>query len=328
MAELEKIQEKTEKWSSFQKGYNIASKNFVHVVGTNLSLFICILLPIILIGFIWTDFGRPQISFKIISDGIVTVALFVIGEIMMTRIGATGGKLDNEYVTAKGEYDTILKRVNEEIGTMFVPVFCEWQIDVEMAQAVSTRLRYLRLTREEWERTRAMTGTEIVDKYGVKMAKKIHDLNHLAPIELNEAVLLFDNNHDILSRGGVPLSGEDFIRKRNRSLGMVLSSVFSALLTVSVVITLTSDISLARVMYTVFKVVVLLYRMAAGYDLGAKAFNTIEVNQLKAKCNYLRQYIRFVADKVYLKLGDKYGDIKCYITSEETSEISLAAAIQ
>ena len=38
--------------------------------------------------------------------------------------------------------------------------------------------------------------------------------------------------------------------------------------------------------------------------------------QLKAKSNYLHQYKKFVEDKMYLKLGDKYGDISCYIEDE------------
>jgi hypothetical protein len=94
---------------------------------------------------------------------------------------------------------------------------------------------------------------------------------------------------------------------------MLLSCVFAGLLTVSVAITLTSDFSFARVMYTVFKLVVLLFRMATGYNIGARAYNTIEVRRLQVVCNYLRQYVRFVEDKTYLKLGNKYGDISCYV---------------
>jgi hypothetical protein len=90
---------------------------------------------------------------------------------------------------------------------------------------------------------------------------------------------------------------------------MVLSLLFTGLITVSAAITLTSDITWARVVYTFFKLVVLLYRMACGYQMGAKAYNTIEVGQLQAKSNYLRQYIRFVNDKTYLSIEDKYGSV-------------------
>ena len=98
---------------------------------------------------------------------------------------------------------------------------------------------------------------------------------------------------------------------------MALSCLFTGLLTVSVAMTLTSDISFARVMYTIFKVIVLIYRMAVGYGIGAKAYNTVEARQLEVKSNYLRNYIRFVNDKIYLKLGNKYGDIRCLVADED-----------
>ena len=98
---------------------------------------------------------------------------------------------------------------------------------------------------------------------------------------------------------------------------MVLSCLFTGLLTVSVAMTLTSDISFARVMYTIFKLIVLVYRMACGYGVGAKAYNTVEVKQLEVKSDYLRNYIRFVTEKIYLKLGNKYGDISCFVADED-----------
>jgi hypothetical protein len=109
------------------------------------------------------------------------------------------------------------------------------------------------------------------------------------------------------------LSGEAYLKKKTHSIEMVLSCLFTGLLTVSVAMTLTSDISFARVMYTIFKVIVLIYRMAVGYGIGAKAYNTVEARQLEVKSSYLRNYIRFVKDKIYLKIGNKYGDIRCFV---------------
>lgn len=122
------------------------------------------------------------------------------------------------------------------------------------------------------------------------------------------------------------ISGEGYMRKKTRSVGLFLSSIFTGLLTVSVAITLTSDITFARVMYTAFKVVVLLFRMAQGYQMGAKAYNSVEVRQLKAKSNYLRLYLRFVEEQTYLKLGDKYGDIEVYLSkvNEDLPEVETA----
>ena len=57
----------------------------------------------------------------------------------------------------------------------------------------------------------------------------------------------------------------------------------------------------------------LLFRMAKGYDRGARAYNTIDVKQYRARSNYLRQYLSFVRDKIYLNLEDKYGDIAQFV---------------
>ena len=62
----------------------------------------------------------------------------------------------------------------------------------------------------------------------------------------------------------------------------------------------------------------LLFRMAKGFDRGARAYNTIEVRQLKAKTNYLKMYEKFMTEKMYLHLGDKYGDTSY---AEETTAV-------
>ena len=310
MSDLEKMPGK-KKWTDYQKDYNVSSKAFVHIIGTNISLIICLLIPILLVGFIWTDFGTIKIDVRFITEGIVTVALFVIGELMMMRVGASGGKLDAEYIDAKTDFDTLVKSVND-IGTMFMAVFCEWQIDIEMKQALAVRLRYLHMTANDWEEIKDLSETELRKKYGVKTAKKIIKLRQLEPVELNDAILLYNGNN-VFARGGVPISGEEYIQKKTHSVSLIISSIFTGLLSVSIALTLTSDITFARVMYTAVKLIVLLFRMAQGCNTGAKAYNTVEVKQLKAKNNYLRQYTRFVNDKIYLKFGNKYGDISCFV---------------
>lgn len=325
MNELERLPEKKSKLTEFQTKYNTTTKNIAQILGANIALYICILLPILLIGFIWTDFGAPEISLKYVSDGIVTIALVIIGETMMSKVGADGGKLDSDYIAAKKEFDDLVAKVNS-IGTMFLSVFCEWQIDTELNQVLTTRLRTLRFTRKDWDKLKNMSRKELRQKYGRKKAKQIIALNRIEPMELNEAMILFDGDDNVLARGGVPISGDGYIHKKTHSVRLFLSSIFTCLLTVSVAITLTSDLTFARVMYTAFKVIILLFRMAQGYQMGAKAYNSVEVRQLKAKSNYLRLYVRFVEDKTYLKLGDKYGDIECYLsetTTETPTEISL-----
>ena len=314
MAELERFEESESKVTKFQKKYNIDQKNVASVLGKNLTLFICMLVPLLLIGFVWTDFGAIIISTKMISDGVLTVMLFTVGEIMMARLGTDGGKLDDEYIEAKEAFDALLVEVGKT-GTILMGVFCEWQIDVEMEQTIHFRLRMLRMSPKEWEEVNGKTPEELIERYGKRKAKKILEVINLKPIELNESILLY--NGEYAARGGVPISGEAYLKSKRSMIETVLACIFTGLLTVTVVVTLTSDITFARVIYTVFKLTMLLFRMAKGYDRGARAYNTIEVRQYKAKANYLGQYIKFIEDKTYLKLGDKYGDISCFVTNEE-----------
>ena len=313
MEELERIELATDKVSDFQKKYNISQKKIAYIIGKNLTLFVCMLIPLLLVGFIWVELGDIVFRTNMIADGALTVSLFIVGEIMMTRFGTDGGKMDTDYVVSKNEFDSLVKKVGE-VGSMLLGVFCDWQIDVEMEQAIHFRLRMLRLTPKMWEEIKNLSPAELEARFGKQRAKKMLEIINLKPIELNEAILLY--NGEYTARGGVPESGEAYIHKKRHIIGTVIACIFTGLLTVTVVVTMTSDITLARVIYTIFKLTMLLFRMAIGYNRGARAYNTVEVRQLKAKSNYLQQYIRFVEEKLYVKLGDKYGDISCFVGEE------------
>lgn len=317
MDELERIDQATDKVADFQKKYNVSQKKITYIIGKNLTLFVCMLIPLLLIGFVWTDFGAIVLGPKILSDGVLTVALFVCGEVLMTSLGCDGGKLDPDYIEAKKEFDATVSKVSE-VGSMLLGAFCDWQIDVEMDQAINYRLKMLRMTPKMWDDVKNLRPDELTSRFGKVKSKRLMDIINLKPIELNEAILLY--NGEYTARGGVPESGEAYIHRKRHMLGTVLACLFTGLLTVTVVVTLTADVTLARVVYTVFKLTMLLFRMAKGYDRGARAYNTIEVRQLKAKTNYLKQYIKFVEDKMYLKLGDRYGDFSVLTEVKEEKE--------
>ena len=313
MEELERIEAPESAASGFQKKFNISQKKIAYVIGKNLTLFVCMLLPLLLIGFIWVDLGAILFDTKMLGDGAITVCLFITGELMMTRLGVDGGKLDESYISAKGEFERLLQRV-QEIGTMLLGIFCDWQIDVEMEQAIHYRLRLLRMTPKQFDEVKNLPPKELREKFGRLKAAKIMEITDLKPIELNEAILLY--NGEYTARGGVPESGDAYLNKTSHIISTVIACIFTGLLTVSIAMTLTTDVTIARVIYTVFKLTMLLFRMSSGYSRGAKAYHTVEVRQLKAKTNYLHQYEKFVDEKMYLKLGDKYGDISCFIDNE------------
>lgn len=307
---LERAEIHTDKVIDYQKKYNVSQKKIAYIIGKNLTLFVCMMIPILLVSFIWTDFGVMVLDWKMFSDAVLTVSLFTVGELMMIKLGSDGGRLDSEFINAKDEYEDLRSKCGD-IGTLLMGVFCDWQIDVEMEQAVHFRLRMLRLTPKMWEEIKKLPEDELKARYGVNRARKMVEIINLKPIELNEAILLY--NGEATSRGGVPVGGDAYLKNKWRIVEMVVACIFTGLLTISVVVTLTDDITVARVIYTAFKLMMLLFRMAKGYDKGARAYNTIEVRQLKAKSNYLKQYIKFVEDKLYLKLGDKYGDISEFV---------------
>lgn len=322
MSELQRMEEPRDRFKDFQNNYNSTTKTVARLLSTNMILFVCLLLPVFLIGTVWTDFGAPEFSIKFVSEGIVTVGLFIVGESLMMRVGSDGGKLDPEYTTARDELAALIDKANG-VGTMLMGIFCEWQVDLELKQATEVRLRRLKMTPEELESAKKMSRKQIIKKYGKLKAMRMFEYYNLEPIELNESVLMYDDAFD-KSRGGVPLGGDSFLKKKMLSWQMVISCAFTGLVTVSVVMTLTADANFSRVMYTVFKLIILLFRMVLGYNTGAKAYNTVEARQLKAKSHYLREYLRFVEDKTYLKIGDKYGDVACYI-SEEAAEVPTTA---
>ena len=316
MANYERIEAHLDKRKEFQKRYNESSKGLAYIIGKNLTLFVCMLVPFLLIGFVWTDFGPVAIGPKILSDGILTVSLFVVGEVMMTRLGADGGKLDEEYIKSKSEYDDLVIKVGE-VGTLLMGIFCDWQIDVEMAQATSSRVRALRMTPKMWDEVKDLPQADLERLYGKSKARKMMEIRNLEPIELNEAILLYDG--DKTARGGVPISAEEYLKSRKHFVKTLIACVFAGLLTVTVAVSLTKDITFARVLYTLFKLIMLLFRMAKGYDRGAKAYNTVDVKQYRARSNYLRAYITFVNEKVYLNLGDKYGDVNSFASEYYTT---------
>jgi hypothetical protein len=315
MADLERIEMQLDRAEDFQKRYNVRAKGLATIIGKNLTLFVCMLVPFLLIGFIWTEFGPVEIGPRLLSDGVLTVSLFVVGEVMMTRLGADGGKLDTEYIKSKDEYDELVRKVGE-VGALLMGIFCAWQIDLEMEQAIHSRLRILRIPPKVWIEIKDLPRAELERMYGKAKAKKILEIRELKPIELNEAILLYDGDRS--GRGGVPISAEEYLKSRSHFIKTFIACVFTGLLTVTVAVTLTQDITFARVIYTIFKLVMLIFRMAKGYDRGARAYNTIEVRQYKARSNYLRAYVKFVTDKIYLKVGDRYGDVSSFVGEDIT----------
>lgn len=286
-----------------QKRYNTVSKNLSHAIGSNIIVFTCLLIPILMIGFIWTEFGELIFSTHMIADGVIMAMLLITGHTFALKLGKDGGKLDEEYIKAKNAYAQLIEDVHI-VGTLFMNVFCEWQIDVEYDEAIHIRMADLKLTKKDWDTVKDMSKSDLKKRYGKRRGKKLYNLQTLQHIELNEAILLYDGGG--FGRGGVTPSAEESLHDRKYWWSLTVVTVLTSLITISCVLTVTEDISLAKVVYTLFKLVLLLVQMARGYEKGAHSYNTIEVMHLKSKSVYLREYLYFMKNDIYHRLPEKY----------------------
>ena len=300
------------------KDHNIRQKNLAKTIGQNLSLYICILIPVLLVGLIWTDASLPKIGWGLLGDAILTVALFVIGERSMLQLGVTGGKLDDEYLDTRKKYRSLVDEV-KEAGVLLLDPFCDWQIDTELVKAKKTRCRRAGIKYEEYcEKYADKTFEELKEILGLEKATQINEINKLHPIELNSDLLMTEG-YGSRKRRDVPEGAEQYIAKKKYGKMGLLISILTAVFVVGVTLTITQDVTIARVLYTVFKLIALLYRMAKGYNNGAKAYNTIEVAHLNAKIEYLTEYLEFIKKKIYLQIADEYPEIKTFALESENS---------
>lgn len=316
MNRIEKEQPTIDRILEKQKEHNKRSKDIAKIFGANLTLYICIMIPAILIGFIWTDTDLPKIGWGLLCDGILTVFLFFLAEYSMIQLGISGGKLDDEYNKYHEEYLELTVNVRK-MGTALMYPFCDWQIDLEYHTFVKERLRAAKIPYKEWENSYSkMSIEELKQALGIKKAAQVAAINAIDPIELTPDMILTDGRGKS-GRGGVVESGEDYIDRKKKSWQHILIGAFTAVFTVSVALTLTQDISFTRVLYTFVKLIALFFRMSSGYNAGAKAYNTIEVRHIQSKIALEHAYIEYVEKKFYLNFGDKYGDVTEYLPKEE-----------
>lgn len=316
MDKIEKEKPTIDKIIEQQKAHNKRSKDIAKILGANLTLYICIMIPALLIGFIWTDVSLPKLGWGLLGDGILTVFLFFLAEYSMTQLGISGGKLDDDYNKYHDEYLELTKNIRE-LGVSLMYPFCEWQIDLEYNNAVKERLRSAKVSKNAWdERYSKMSLEELKHELGAKKAVQVAAVNSLEHIELTPDMILTDGRRK-KKRGGISESGDDYIDRKKKSWGHILVGAFTAMFTISVAMTLTQDISFTRILYTFVKLTALLFRMANGYNAGAKAYNTVEVAHIQSKLSLEYAYMEYLDKKLYLNFGDKYGDISEYLPVED-----------
>ena len=288
-----------------QKEYNKKQKTLMKVVGENLASYACLLIFVLLVGFIWTDIGIFVNITNFITDALVSVVLFILADICMAQVGTKGGRLDDDYIKVHNEYLKLREEVRN-IGITLMDIFCDWQADVEYEFFIRKQCKELKLDYSEYtEKYQGKELAEICKLLPPDTAAKVFALNRVKRIELTPDMLMTDGKVKN-ERGGIPVSGEEYIERHTTSWHHILLTAVFAIVAAVPVFTLTNDVSIGRVIYTIFKLAMMCYRMYKGYSRGARGYNTVEPKHLQAKIKYLYLYKEFVNKKIYLKIADKY----------------------
>lgn len=284
---------------------NENAKMMAKTITQNLYTYICIAIPLLLIATIWTDFTIPKLGWGLAGDGILTVALMVVGERLMVKVGAFGGKLDDEYTTAVKRCNEARKAAKERNTALLTP-YCEWQIDQEFERARRARCSRIRIKYDDYI---ALYEGKTIDQLKTLLpldkAIAVDQINRMDPVELTPDMLLYDCGRGN-SRRDIPESGEEYEdRKVYGKKGLAISTV-TCVICVGVPLAWSGAITLSRVIYTIGKLVVLLYRMFKGYGDGARAYHTVEVKHLNAISDYLEEFVDFADTKKYLLIANEY----------------------
>lgn len=273
--------------------HNETAKYVSSVIGNNLSFWICCAIPFLTILFVWVDTSLPKLGMALLGEGLPVILLMVIGERLMVGIGARSGKTDREYVKICEQYEGIKGGVLQVCGRFKATDFCEWYIEEEYKETRRKRIRKLRISPQEFDdRVQHMKTGQLLSRFGLgPRFWGILNVKRLEYIYLTPD-MIFDEDTGTNQRG-MGESGDEHVYRKTWGLKGILIAVITAACSVSIAMTLVSDPSWHRVLYTVIKLLVILYRMARGFNDGAQAYNKVEVAHKKQQIKFLELYDEF-----------------------------------
>lgn len=270
--------------------HNETAKYISSIIGNNLSFWICCAIPFLTILFVWVDTSLPKLGMALLGEGLPVVILMVIGERLMVGIGARSGKTDRDYIKMCSTYAERKNSVIALCGRMRASAFCEWYIEEEYRETRRKRIRKLRISPQEFdERVQHMTRGQLISRFGLgPRFFGVLNIKRLEYIYLTPD-MIFDEDSGGGQRG-MGESGDECVYRKTWGFKGILIAVITAACSVSIAMTLVSDPSWHRVLYTVIKLLVILYRMARGFNDGAQAYNKIEVSHKKQQVKFLELY--------------------------------------
>ena len=310
-----------------EKKHNESAKRLAKTITQNLYTYLCFAIPFALILTVFTDFTLPSVGWGLAGDGILTVALMVSGERLMVKIGAFGGKLDDEYEEAKKRYKTAKAEAKKRFVALLTP-FCEWQIDQEFERAKRAQCSRIRIKYEKYAESYAdKTLDELKTMLPVEKAIIVDRINKMEPIELTSDMLLYNCSRSC-DRRDIKMSGEDYEYEKIYGRKGIVVSVVTCVFLVGLPLTFSGGVTLSKIIYTIGKLAVLLYRMFKGYAEGARAYHTVEVRHLDSKSDYLEEFVGFVDNKTYIKIANEYTQINKILGTDLPEENHETACIE
>lgn len=291
-----------------QKLRNDKSKYWAAVIGQNMSLAVCFMIPAFLITLIWTETSLPSLGMSLAMETILTAALFIFAEWASINVGIPSGKLDDEYIAVQRKFLERKAAVKAK-GILKMGIFCEWQIDEELTSAKKALCRKLKIDWRVYKTEMApLTESELIEDYGKVKGRLIHKINALEPIELTPELILGEQREGL--RGGISVSGDEYVSKQKYGKMNLLKSVMTIVLTVGVGFTISPGVTWGKIVFTIYRLIAVFIRMKTGFDKGAKAFNRIEVRHRESQIYYMDKYEEFLnTPGLYENVARKYGDV-------------------
>lgn len=309
-----------------QKEHNDRQKRLARAIGENFASFSLLAIMALTVGSIWTETGLFASVQRFLGDAAITVVLYVLADVCASFIGTQGGKLDDDYIKDHEEYLALRARVRAA-GLSFMDMFCDWQTDVEYEYYLRRRCRDLKLDYNEYiEKYRGCGMDELLAAFppddsrggflgrifgmvsrarASTTAAKVFALGQIKPIELTADILMTDGKARF-ARGGVPTSGEEYVERHTVGASHIFVTALFAVIAAVPVFELRERFSVGMLIYTVFKLALMVFRMYRGFSRGARAFNSVEPKHLQSKIKYLYLYLEFLENKTYESLRGKY----------------------
>ncbi len=303
-----------------QKLRNDKSKYWAAVIGQNMSLAVCFMIPVFLITLIWTDTTLPDLGASLAMETFLTAALFIFAEWSSINVGIPSGKLDDDYLAMESTFATRKAAVKAR-GILKMGVFCDWQIDEELLGAKKILCRRLKI---DWKLYRSelanMSEAELIEKYGKIRGREIAHINKLEPIELTPELILGEGRDGF--RGGISISGDDYVTKQKYGKMNMAKSILTIILTVGIGFAISPGVTWGKIVYTIYRLIAVFIRMKVGFDKGAKAYNQIEVKHRESQVYYMDKYEEFLdTDGLYEAVAEKYSDSGIIVPTERRDAI-------